>query len=82
MQDGPADGSEAGSEKDADKANGEEEAVAAAIDNLSDVPSSDEEEEEVPNHCISQYTKVVAVSTLKVSFAAVDVTSLLQMPHY
>lgn len=50
MQDGTGD--------DAEAAEKEGEDEEAAVDNLSDVPSSDDEDEEVPNHCICQFTKV------------------------
>lgn len=57
MQDGPTDGS--ADEASLDKLASAEADEEEAVDNLSDVPSTDnDEEEEISNHCISQYTKV------------------------
>ena len=55
VQDGPADDAVANGGQE-----GAEQAEEEAVDNLSDVSSGADEadEEEVPNHCISQFTKV------------------------
>ena len=55
VQDGPADDAAVNGEQE-----GAEQAEEEAADNLSDVSSGADEadEEEVPNHCISQFTKV------------------------
>ena len=54
LQDGPADdGKEVDDDGDAKE----------AVDNLSDVASDDEDEEEVSNQCISQFTKVQRTKT-------------------
>lgn len=59
LQDGSGDGDGDGSGSGTAGKAGSDEAEEAPVDNLSDVPSSDEEEEEeIANHCISQYTKV------------------------
>ena len=58
LQDGPSEAG--GDDKDEDDSDEEEEPEKEELENFSDIASSneDEEEENLPNQCISQFIKV------------------------